>query len=108
MTTQATETLNPQQAWGRIYGLIDKLTPGGLRPSMINNASITPAQFFPVLHQNIIYSLKGEDDRRMTELMSLLGPDSTKTNYKAGEQADFLMAFTQEKHGYGESQCHVP
>ena len=38
-----------------------------------------------------------------TELMGHLGPDSTKTNYKAGEQADFLMAFTQEKHGYGES-----
>jgi len=88
--------MKTNEAWGRIYAIIDSTTKGGIRPAMLNNAALNPGQFFTAASGNTIPLIKGDKETRMMELMQHVDPNFT-ANYNAGDQASFLMAFTREK-----------
>jgi hypothetical protein len=99
MTTATAQTTTTAEAWGRIYAVLDHLTPGGVKHSMLNNAAALPAQLFPRVYGPLAQALAADAtaDRRLGELMEFVDPGRLAPQHTASEQTEFLLSYQKEK-----------
>ena len=91
--------MNTQETWGRIYALMDHLTPGGLPDVAINDAAQAPGLHFASHRNNVSRHIADDEiiDKRMRELMAQLPVDALQAYHEPVEHGSFMLGFYCEK-----------
>jgi hypothetical protein len=85
--------------WGRVFAVINRLTPRGLKPHQINAATLFPGEQFGPAHARIVACLDRETwaDNRLTELIEQLTPEDVSTRLSIPQQGEFKIGFYKER-----------
>lgn len=94
--------------WGRIYAIINHLTPNGLSPERLNSAANTPGLSFPTVHTRIVRHISGDIECRLIELMDKLAPEDMAARYDVEAQGHFFLGYYHEKSSIPERQGGTP